>query len=130
YTAASPHRIITGSVEHTVYTPEEPRVSGLQLDMGLKLPLELDLPPGPVNGQHAYTAHVLRMPVREPDGRLSFAPALLPTRADSSADYLPLTAGNIIDQGFKLLGERYGWGHAYGTRDCSGFVSEVYRSMG
>ena len=130
YTAASPHRIITGSVEHTVYTPEEPRVSGLQLDMGLRLPLELDLPPGPVNGQHPYTAHVLRMPVREPDGRLSFAPALLPKRADSSADYLPLTAGNIIDQGFKFLGERYGWGHAYGTRDCSGFVSEVYRSMG
>lgn len=130
HAAAAPYRIITGGVEHTVYTREEPRVSGLQLDMGLKLPLATDLPPGPVNGQHPYTAHVLRMPVRNADGSLAFAPALLPRRADSSADYLPLTAGNIIDQSFKFLGERYGWGHAYGTRDCSGFVSEVYRSMG
>src|SRR5690606_8102500 len=24
----------------------------------------------------------------------------------------------------------YGWGHAYDARDCSGFVSEIYRSMG
>ena len=29
-----------------------------------------------------------------------------------------------------FLGERYGWGHAYNARDCSGFVSEIYRSMG
>lgn len=26
--------------------------------------------------------------------------------------------------------ERYGWGHDYDTRDCSGFVSEIYRSFG
>ena len=130
YADARPYRIITGGVEHTVFTREEPRVSGLQLDMGIRLPLAGDLPPGPVNGQAAYTAHVLRMPVREEDGSLAFSPALLPLRADSSPDYLPLTAANIIGQSFKFLGERYGWGHAYGTRDCSGFVSEVYRSMG
>ena len=29
-----------------------------------------------------------------------------------------------------FLGERYGWGHRYNGRDCSGFVSEVYQSMG
>ena len=130
YADARPYRIITGGVEHTVFTREEPRVSGLQLDMGIRLPLAGDLPPGPVNGQAAYTAHVLRMPVREEDGSLAFSPALLPLRGDSSPDYLPLTAANIIGQSFKFLGERYGWGHAYGTRDCSGFVSEVYRSMG
>lgn len=130
YVDARPYRIITGGVEHTVFTREEPRVSELQLDMGIRLPLAGGLPPGPVNGQAPYTAHVLRLPVRGDDGSLSFSPALLPVRADSSADYLPLTAANLIDQSFKFLGERYGWGHAYGTRDCSGFVSEVYRSMG
>ena len=130
YAGAEPYRIITGAVEHTVFTREEPRVSQLQLDMGVHLPLQGDLPPGPVNGQSPYTAHVLRLPVREDDGSLAFSPALLPLRADSSPDYLPLTAANIIGQSFKFLGERYGWGHAYGTRDCSGFVSEVYRSMG
>ena len=130
YVDARPYRVITGGVEHTVFTREERRVSGLQLDMGIRLPLAGDLPPGPVNGQAPYTAHVLRMPVRDGDGSLSFSPALLPLRADSSPDYLPLTAANIIGQSFKFLGERYGWGHAYGTRDCSGFVSEIYRSMG
>ena len=57
-------------------------------------------------------------------------PALLPRIADVSADYLPLTRANIIRQAFKFLGERYGWGHSYDARDCSGFVSEVYRSFG
>jgi cell wall-associated NlpC family hydrolase len=57
-------------------------------------------------------------------------PALLQRNADSAGDYLPLTRANILGQAFKFLGERYGWGHAYEGRDCSGFVSEVYRSMG
>jgi hypothetical protein len=35
-----------------------------------------------------------------------------------------------LQQAFKFLGERYGWGHDYDTRDCSGFVSEIYRSFG
>src|SRR3546814_16455484 len=64
------------------------------------------------------------------DGSLRIVPALLPRTADVSADYLPLTHANLIRQAFKFLGERYGWGHSYGTRDCSGFVSEVYRSFG
>lgn len=130
YTAAAPYRVITGGVEHTVFTREEPRVSQLQLDMGIRLPLAALPPDKPVNGQHPYAAHVLDMPVRNEDGSLALIPALLPRRADSSADYLPLTPANLVDQGFKFLGERYGWGHAYGTRDCSGFVSEIYRSMG
>ncbi|QOY63847.1 SH3 domain-containing protein [Lysobacter sp. H21R4] len=130
YTTEPPYRIITGGVEHTVFTREEPRVSQLQLDMGIRLPLADVAPDKPVNGQHPYAAYVLEMPVRNEDGSLAMSPALLPRRADSAADYLPLTPANLVDQGFKFLGERYGWGHAYGTRDCSGFVSEIYRSMG
>jgi len=41
-----------------------------------------------------------------------------------------LTRANIIRQAFRFLGERYGWGHDFEGRDCSGFVSDVYRSMG
>ena len=41
-----------------------------------------------------------------------------------------MTRANILHQSFKFLGERYGWGNAYNARDCSGFVSEVYRSFG
>jgi len=68
--------------------------------------------------------------VRGADGTLAFAPALLQKITDTSPEYLPLTRANIIRQAFKFLGERYGWGHSYDGRDCSGFVSEVYNSMG
>lgn len=125
-----PYRVITGAKPRTVFTREEPRVSELQLDMGTRVPLAAAAPDAPVNGQHPYTAWILDLPVRNADGTLAFAPALLQKNADSAADYLPLTRANILRQAFKFLGERYGWGHAYNARDCSGFVSDVYRSMG
>jgi hypothetical protein len=61
---------------------------------------------------------------------LHFTPALVPKTSDVATDYLPLTRANLLRQGFKFLGERYGWGHSYNARDCSGFVSDVYRSLG
>jgi cell wall-associated NlpC family hydrolase len=130
YGARKPHRIVTGAKPRTVFTREEPRVSELQLDMGVRIPLANVAQDQPVNGQHPYASWILDLPVRGNDGRLGFAPALMQRNADTSADYLPLTRANLIRQAFKFLGERYGWGHAYNGRDCSGFVSEVYRSMG
>ncbi|WP_282297586.1 SH3 domain-containing protein [Stenotrophomonas sp. PS02289] len=126
-----PFLVVTGATEYTVFTPEEPRVSRLQLDMGVRLPV-IDTWPAqqPVNGQHKHAGIVVGMPVREADGSLAFKPALIPRSADVSADYLELTPRNLYLQAFKFLGERYGWGHSYDTRDCSGFVSEVYRSFG
>ena len=107
------------------------QVSELQLDMGVRVPVLADWPADkPVNGQHPYTAHVIELPVRDDDGSLRFAPALLPRTRTSPTDYLPLSRANLLRQGFKFLGERYGWGHSYNARDCSGFVSEVYRSFG
>ena len=84
----------------------------------------------PLNGQHPAFGHVVELPVRNDDGSLAFAPALVPRSAEVAPDYLPLTKANIITQAFRFLGERYGWGHRYNARDCSGFVSEVYRSFG
>lgn len=131
YGQASAHRVVTGATARTVYTPQEPRVSDLQLDMGVRLPVLADWPAAtPVNGQQAHAHWVVQLPVRNDDGSLALVPALLPRSADTAADYLPLTGRNLLTQAFKFLGERYGWGHSYGTRDCSGFVSEVYRSFG
>jgi len=128
---ATPYRVITGAKPDTVYTPEAPQVSELQLDMGTRVPLDTSLPADqPVNGQSPYTSWVLSLPVRDAQGALSFHPALLQRNQDSAPDYLPLTRANIVRQAFKFLGERYGWGHAFNGRDCSGFVSDVYRSMG
>ncbi len=131
YVDKTPYRLVTGAVVRTVFTREQPGVSQLPLDMGTRVPLLTDLPPTePVNGQTAYTSHVIELPLRATDGRLQFTPALLQKNTDTAAGPLPLTAANIITQSFKFLGERYGWGHAYDGRDCSGFVSDVYASMG
>ncbi len=131
YGQRTPYRVVIGAKAFTLYTPEEPRVSELQLDMGTRVPVLADWPAGkPVNGQDGYTSSVIELPVRNDDGSLSFAPALLPRREPSEDHYLALTPRHLIEQGFKFLGERYGWGHSYNGRDCSGFVSEIYRSMG
>lgn len=131
YARKSPSLVVTGATARTVYNPEQPQVSELQLDMGVRVPLLADWPADrAVHGQHPYFGHVIELPLRQDDGTLELVPALLPRTADVSPQPLPLTPANIIGQAFKFLGERYGWGHSYNARDCSGFVSEVYRSMG
>jgi cell wall-associated NlpC family hydrolase len=128
--AKAPFRVITDAKPRTVFTREEPRVSEVQLDMGVRVPLAPPPYDKPVNGQFPYTSWVLELPVRNADGSLAFAPALLQRNQGSAGDYLPLTRANILRQAFRFLGERYGWGHSYNGRDCSGFVSDVYHSMG
>ncbi|WP_424682219.1 SH3 domain-containing protein [Frateuria sp. YIM B11624] len=131
YADKTPYRIVTGAKVYTVYTREAPAVSQMELDMGTRVPVLTDLAADQaVNGQTPYAAHVVELPVRKADGSLAFSPALIQKNADTAPDYLPLTPRNLITQAFKFLGERYGWGHAYDGRDCSGFVSDVYRSMG
>lgn len=131
YAGRTPHRVVTGGTLRTVFTPEQPAVSQLQLDMGIAVPVLSDLPPDqPVNGQSPYASYTVDLPIRQADGKLAFSPALIQRIADTQDDYLPLTEANIIRQAFKFLGERYGWGHDYDGRDCSGFVSDVYRSLG
>ncbi|WP_334178439.1 SH3 domain-containing protein [Pseudoxanthomonas sp.] len=131
YGTGTPVLVVTGATARTVYNPEEPGLSALQLDMGVRVPVLSDWPADkPVNGQHPYTSHVIQLPVRRDDGSLELLPALLQRTADVAPSYLPYTSANLLRQSFKFLGERYGWGHSYDSRDCSGFVSEVYRSMG
>lgn len=131
YGATKHYRVVTGATAFTTFTPEEPRVSRLQLDMGVRLPALIDWPQQqPVNGQQAHASYVVQLPVRNDDGSLALVPALIARSQDTSEAYLELTPRALYTQAFKFLGERYGWGHSYDTRDCSGFVSEVYRSFG
>jgi cell wall-associated NlpC family hydrolase len=130
FASKSPYRIVTGAKVRTTWTPELPQASDRSLDMSVRLPLADIAPDALVNGQHPYSAWAVQLPLREPDGTLRLAPALLPKIEDTQATPLPLSHANILRQAFKFLGERYGWGHDYDARDCSGFVSEVYASMG
>ena len=83
-----------------------------------------------VHGQNPLASYIVSLPVRNADGSLAFVSALIPRSADVSQGYLPFTANNILQQAFKFLGERYGWGHDYNGRDCTGFISEIFRSFG
>ena len=131
YADQQPWLVVTGPRVETVYTPEQPQLSRLSLDMGTRVPLLADWPDSqPVNGQLPAGAYVVALPMRGDDGRLQISPALLPASADVATDYLPLTPRSLLTQGFKFLGERYGWGHSYDARDCSGFVSDVYAGFG
>ncbi|MUV15222.1 SH3 domain-containing protein [Noviluteimonas gilva] len=126
----TPFRVVTGAKVSTVHTPELPQASELSLDMSTRLPIANVAPDKIVNGQHPYSSWTVDLPVREANGTLRIAPALLQKNSDTQGDYLPLTHANILRQAFKFLGERYGWGHDYNARDCSGFVSDVYATMG
>ncbi|NLB59300.1 MAG: NlpC-P60 family protein [Gammaproteobacteria bacterium] len=131
YASAAPSLIVTGATARTVFNPERADVSELQLDMGVRVPLHPDWPADrAVHGQHPAFGHVVQLPARRDDGSLELVPALLPRTAEVAAGPLPLTPANLIRQSFKFLGERYGWGHSYNARDCSGFLTEVYRSRG
>jgi len=123
--------VVTGDKVSTVFNPDEPQVSEVQLDMGVRLPLSRPKALAHnLYGQNPYLSHMVLMPVRQEDGTLALKHALIQRKADVHVGYLPFTRANIIRQSFKFLGERYGWGHRFNGRDCTGFVSEVYKSFG
>ena len=131
YAAKQPRLVVTGSSVRTVFDPARPTLSQLALDMGTQLPLLADWPRDqPVSGQAAYAAWVVQLPTRDANGHLQLVPALLPRGSDARVGELPLSRAKLLRQAFKLLGERYGWGHDYNGRDCSGFVADVFATFG
>lgn len=121
--------LVTGARAFTNFTAEQPEVSEVALDMGVRLPLLKDFP-ALVHDQNPAFSYVVQLPVRRTDGTLALLPALVARSQDVRTGFLPLTRANIIRQSFKFLGERYGWGHDYNARDCSGFIGEVYKTFG
>src|SRR5690606_30428767 len=78
YTRRIPFVVVTGAQVRTVHTPERPVVSDVLLDMGVRLPLADWPTDAPLNGQHPGFGHAVELPVRGDDGKLGFAPALIP----------------------------------------------------
>lgn len=131
YKASSNYIVVTGNKAFTNFVPDSAEISQLQLDMGVKLPLaKRSEYKNQVHGQNPYASYVVKLPSRNKQGKLKFSLALIARNQDVHTAYLPLTYKNIIKQAFKFLGERYGWGHDYNGRDCSGFIGEIYKSFG
>jgi cell wall-associated NlpC family hydrolase len=131
YRDARSFLIVAGSKVTTNFNPKTEAISELQLDMGVRLPL---LDPASiersVDGQNPKSSHPVSLPVRDERGELAFRTVLIARNQDVCVGYMPFTRRNILHQSYKFLGERYGWGHSYNARDCSGLVMEVYKTFG
>lgn len=102
-------------------SPDENFESSIQpLSMGTVLPLE----------KKTETAYVVTLPRRGSDGHVTFKKGYIALTEDVSEGFPSFTQRNIINQAFKLLGARYGWGGTYNGRDCSGFTQDVFLSFG
>ena len=111
------------------------QISNILFQMGDKIPLiEFDEIPEsiPMNNLHAQSpqgCYVVKIPVKDEEGHLEFRLALIARSNDICEGYLPYNRENIIQQAFKLLGERYGWNGMFIRRDCSQFIMNVYKTM-
>ena len=131
YKQASDFLVITGDKVFTSFNPDVTGVSEVQLDMGIRVPLiKRAANENSIGGQNPYASYTIELPIRDADGNLKLERGLIPRNKDVNVGYLPYTRENITRQAFKFLGERYGWGHSYNARDCTGFVSEVYKTFG
>lgn len=123
--------LVTGASAKTNFNPIDSRTSEIQLDMGVRLPMLSAREVGHnVQGQNPYASFIVQLPVRDSEGRLALVPTLIARSQPVVPGTLPFTDANVIRQAFKFLGERYGWGHDYNARDCTGFVGEIYKTFG
>ncbi|MCW8092946.1 C40 family peptidase [Alteromonas sp. ASW11-130] len=131
FTKATKRLIVTGAKVFTTFVPDKPDISNQLLDMGVSLPLlshkNFD---NELYSQNTAYSHIVEFPTRDANGELVLKPALIAMARDVSTDYLAFTPTNLLQQAFKFLGERYGWGHDYNSRDCTGFLGDVFKTFG
>ncbi len=85
---------------------------------------------GLIDNRFYWNSYVVKMPYRNSDGSFCQKLALIPQNRDVSVGYLPYTRSNILQQAFKLLGNRYGWGGMLDAQDCSSLLQEVFSCFG
>lgn len=131
YAAREPFLVVTGAQVHTNYVPEQAAISELPLDMGVRLPLISATDVGHnIHGQNPHASYITELPVRNAAGELELRLALIARNQDIHSGYLPYTTEHVIQQAFKYLGQRYGWGYDYNSVDCTGFLVNIFRTFG
>lgn len=81
-------------------------------------------------GEQKSGPYTVWMPFQKDDGRAGLMKAYVSRKSDVMKTFPTYSQANILRQAFKLLGARYGWGGMYNGRDCSGFVHDVFLSLG
>lgn len=131
YVNAKNFLVTTGKRVFTVSDPLNSELSELKFDMGVKIPLASQNEIGDdVYGQNPAGNYVVKLPTRDEKGNMVLKYALISKTEDVNVGYLPYTKRIILNQAFKFLGERYGWGGMFDGRDCSALIEDIYRSMG
>ncbi|WP_430350852.1 SH3 domain-containing protein [Thermoanaerobacterium thermosaccharolyticum] len=121
--------VVTGNHARTQFNPYYSDVSEIQLDMGTRVPLEKDMP-DTIGNQSTYGNYAIKLPSRDDKGNMIFKYGLISIKEDVHCGYVPYTRANILNQAFKLIGDRYGWGDSFGGRDCSSFIMHIYKTFG
>ena len=110
-------------------TPPNPTDSRLTLYMGTVLPIYSDAPDS-INGQSTEGCYVVRVPAKDRFGNLEYSPLLIPMGSGVSYGFLPYTYENVLEEAFKLAGEKlhtrglsYGW-------DADRFFTTIYKTFG
>jgi len=129
YLYADDFIVITGNHVRTQSNPYDDDVSEIRFDMGTRIPLEKDMPDSLAN-QSTYGNYVIKLPSRDDKGNLVFKDGLISIKEDVHHGYIPYTRANVLNQAFKLIGDRYGWGDSFNGRDCSSFIMYVYKTFG
>ena len=123
--------VVTADSITTELSRSVPATSGVRLTIGTILKLvEPENIPQSIGERNAWNNYVVYLPTRAADGSYRQEIALLPQHSDVSVGFLPLTQKNILNQAFKCLGNRYGWGGTLGAMDCSMFNRAVYACCG
>jgi len=129
-TATNPYAflVVTGDEITTEDSAYNPAHSAVKLTMGTKL--EICDTPGIVDNRLTFYNYVVVLPGRDANGKYVRSLATIPANRDVHIGYLPMTWKGVLDQSFKCLGNRYGWGGSMNSNDCSSYALEVYRCFG
>ncbi len=123
--------VVTGDKIYLEANQTSPELSQLELSMGTVLPIAKQYEiKEPVDGKYTYNNYVTKIPVKDKNGELNYKIVLIPVSRDVNVGFLPYTRANILNQAFKMQGNRYGWGGMLDSRDCSLFIQDVYRCFG
>jgi cell wall-associated NlpC family hydrolase len=121
--------VVTGEKVYLEASADFPEASQKLLTMGTVLPLSSG-ETGSVTNRMPWFNYVVKLPCRNADGSFYTREALVSMNRDVHTGFLPLTEKNILEQAFKSLGNRYGWGGMLNAQDCSSYIRDVYKCFG
>lgn len=131
YLNAQDFIVTTGKRVFTNYNPLNEQLSEVKFDMGIRIPLvDINEIEEDIYGQNPTGNYVVKLPTKNSSGNVEFKLALIARNEEVSQGYLPYNRENILVHTFKFLGERYGWGGMFNSRDCASLIMDVYRTMG